>query len=339
MAQITARCMLGTVHLGANLHGRINAFEKFLSVSSEDISFELSAFPPCPWAEFLLNPRRLRGSDFLMRWSQGVWSENRLVDAINKHGEFFALPYGPSGVAPEDDVREFELYFERLDAAGLGGMKRPDLLVFRAGDRSAVLELVRALGGEKELPFTSEDHKSMQDLLKMARIAVECENSLWVAEKMPAYGQKLRPMARLGGKNGLTKGAVLPTVIIKQEDRGPLARWQQRHKIPIHIWHVFFDRAYGISFEEAERLFKQGLIQPTIQTFQAPSGASSQKAIYKIYYHYAYELGKAKSSPNLIASYIEDKNGHILPYVKFDGGDLALYNTGLEQIRVARRLS
>src|SRR5262249_28840928 len=96
---------------GTVMHNRIKAFEKILSVSEEDISIALSAFSPCPWAEFLLNPRRLRGSDFLMRWSQGVWSENRLVEAINRQGDFYALPYGPSGVAPENDVREFELYF------------------------------------------------------------------------------------------------------------------------------------------------------------------------------------------------------------------------------------
>ena len=72
----------------------------------------------------------LRGSDFLMRWSQGVWSEERMIQAVNGTNEFFAMPYGPSSTAPEDDVREFELYFERLEAAGLRDVKRPDLLVF-----------------------------------------------------------------------------------------------------------------------------------------------------------------------------------------------------------------
>lgn len=43
----------------------------------------------------------------------GVWSEERLIQAVNETGQFFAIPYGPSSTAPEDDVREFELYFER----------------------------------------------------------------------------------------------------------------------------------------------------------------------------------------------------------------------------------
>lgn len=100
-----------------NKHLHLHPFEKVLSISTENIALELRDFPALPWADFLLNPRRLRGSDFLMRWSQGVWSENRLVEAINDSGKYFAIPYGPSGTAPTNDVRAFELYFERLEKA------------------------------------------------------------------------------------------------------------------------------------------------------------------------------------------------------------------------------
>src|SRR3989338_6921877 len=131
----------------------MHPFEKALSVSKENITLELRDFPVLPWADFLLNPRRLRGSDFLMRWSQGVWSENRLIEAVNEHGKYFAIPYGPSGTAPTDDVRAFELYFERLEAAGLGNIKRPDLLVFKISDMSFVDKFLKDIGGDEELPF------------------------------------------------------------------------------------------------------------------------------------------------------------------------------------------
>ena len=62
----------------------MHSFENILSVSIQDIEFELRGVASIEWSEFLLNPRRLRGSDFLMRWSQGIWSEKRLIDAINK---------------------------------------------------------------------------------------------------------------------------------------------------------------------------------------------------------------------------------------------------------------
>lgn len=305
----------------------MHPFEKVLSVSTQDIELELRGINEISWADFWLNPRRLRGSDFLMRWSQGVWSEKRLTDAINNTNQFYAIPYGPSGTAPTNDVRAFELYFEKLEKAGLGNIKRPDLLVFEIQDKNFVDKFLTDIGGAEELPFIVENE--LQELIQKAIVAVECENSLWVAEKMPGFNSKLKAQKRLGGKLGLSKSAVLPTVIIKEEDRAPLKGWQELNNVPIHVWHVFFDRAYGLAFDEAERLVKEGLIEPTIQTFQAPGGATTKKAIYKFYYHYAYALGISKEQPKLIPDYIQDKNGHILPYVKFEGGSLEITQEAL----------
>ena len=132
-------------------------FESSLSVTVEHLDGVLENPPSLPWLEFWLNPRRLRGSDFLMRWSQGVWSEKRLIEAVNQTNEFFAISYGPSGTAPSGSVREFELYFERLEAAGLGQIKRPDLLIFLAADKAALEQDIAGAGGLAELPFTAED--------------------------------------------------------------------------------------------------------------------------------------------------------------------------------------
>lgn len=307
----------------------MHCFDTALIVAASDIEFELRAGGSLPWSEFWLNPRRLRGSDFLMRWSQGRWSEDLLIKAVDETEVFFALPYGPSSTAPDGDVRAFELYFERLEHAGLGRVKRPDLLIFRASDREVVLAAVAAVGGEAELPFTKEDSPPMKSLLGHAVIAVECENSLWKSRQMPDYGAVLKPQRRLGGKLGLKKTAVLPTVIIKEEDRTPLKTWQDTQGVPIHVWHVFFDLAFGLSLDEAERLVQEGLVEPTRQVFQAPGGATTEKVIFKYPYMYAYELAEAVEEPMLVGRYIEDKNGHILPYVHFDGGRLTLAASAL----------
>jgi hypothetical protein len=288
----------------------------------EDIELELHRQMFLAWAEFLLNPRRLRGSDFLMRWSQGVWSEERLIQAISQTGTYFALPYGPSGVAPDHDVRAFELYFERLEKAGLGQLKRPDLLIFRQSDRAVIEAMVQQVGGIEELRFIPETE--LQSLLAKAVIAVECENSLWKAKQKPNYGAELKPQRRLNGQPGLRKSAVVPTVIIKAEDCEPLQAWQNQAGIPIHIWHVFYDMAFGLSFDAAQQLIENGTIEGTVQIFQAPGGATTRKTIYKFYYHYAYSLGQAATEPTLVAEHIIDKNGHILPYVRFESGNLTI---------------
>lgn len=305
-------------------------FEASLSVSVEELELELRGYLPVPWADFWLNPRRLRGSDFLMRWSQGVWSEKRLIEAVADTGRYFAIPYGPSGTAPDRDVREFELYFERLERAGLGQVKRPDLLVFPKLAELHVQEVILTLGGVEELPFTPEDHPGVQDLLEKAVIAVECENSLWIAKQMPDYGATLTPQRRLGGKLGLRKAAVLPTVILKDEDRAALAGWQEERGVRIHVWHVFYDLAFGLSLDDAEALIRQGKTEPTVQVFQAPGGATTRKSIYKFYYLYAYPLGETEGEVKLAADRVVDKNGHILPYVRFEGGRLKLTQEALK---------
>jgi len=312
----------------------VSLFEVALSVPAEDIEILLRERCHVAWADFLLNPRRLRGSDFLMRWSQGVWSEERVVEAVSSTNEYFALPYGPSGTAPHD-VREAELYFERLDNAGLAELKRPDLLVFRSADGGAVTQAVQDIGGVRELPFTREEHPAMDELLRRATLAVECETSLWRASRMPDYGARLRPMARLGGALGLKKSAVLPTVIVKEEDRNPLLAWQEQRGVELHIWHVFYDMAFGLSLDRVEELIRNGSIEPTEQVYQAPGGATTRKIIYRIYYHYAYPVGSAREEPALVPDFIEDKNGHILPYVRFQGGGLALDPEALRVLRSA----
>lgn len=301
----------------------MHPFEKALEVTEVEIESLLHGFADEGWLEFWLNPRRLRGSDFLMRWSQGQWSEERLIEAVNNTDAFYALPYGPSSVAP-DSVREFELYFERLGAAGVVGVKRPDLLIFRRADKDTVQALVERLGGAQELPFVREDDPVMKSLIMRSLVAVECENSLWRAAKMPNFSTEFTPQRRLGGKPGLKKGAVVPTVIIKEEDRKPLLAWQKDNKIAIHVWHVFFDRAYGLSLDDAESLAQAGLTEPITQTFQAPGGPTTSKVIYKHCYRYAYPLGISEADPVLEPAYIEDKNGHILPYVRFTGGRLQM---------------
>lgn len=177
----------------------------------------------------------------------------------------------------------------------------------------------------------------MQALLSQAVIAIECENSLWKARLMPDYNRELKPQRRLGGQPGLKKNAVLPTVIIKEEDRERLRTWQKQTSIPIHIWHVFYDMAFGLSLDDAQHLIETGKIEPTVQMFQAPGGATTKKVIYKFYHHYAYPLGESQEEPRLVAAHIVDKNGHILPYVKFDGGQLTIHPEAIQVLNEANK--
>jgi len=320
----------------------MDLFDSLFLVPEEDIRFVLRE--SIEWLDYFLNPRSLRGSDFLMRWSQGRWSEDRLIEAVNQTEKYFAIPYGPSSVAP-DDIREVELYLGVLQVAGMGQLKRPDLLIYHASDTREVEGILREIDGSYDLPFdlppTTGHHKvqklpfvresdaRMERLLSKAVLAVECENSLWIGKRMPDYGKPMKPMKRLDGREGMRKDAKLPTIIIKEEDRPGLRTWQEQNGVQIHIWHAFYDVAFGISLDEAERVISDGLIEPKKQVFQSPGGATTSKRTYNIYYHYAYTVGEARESPTLVADKIIDKNGHILPYVRFEGGSMILGSEAL----------
>ena len=59
-------------------------FNLYLQLPTDELVWELDESERFAAEEldFLINPRRLRGSDFLMRWSQGEWSEERLIQAV-----------------------------------------------------------------------------------------------------------------------------------------------------------------------------------------------------------------------------------------------------------------
>ncbi len=103
------------------------------------------------------------------------------------------------------------------------------------------------------------------------------------------------------------------------------------------MWHrhPYLACVLGLSLDGVEEVIRNGTIEPREQVYQAPGGATTRKIIYKIYHHYAYPVGTAREEPTLVPDYIEDKNGHILPYVRFQGGALALAPEALRVLRSA----
>ena len=338
----------------------INSFECFLQTTK----IEIDLFLPSLFAQELcglyLNPRYLRGSDFLMRFSQGRWAEDIVVRTINATDEFRAVPYGPSSVAPSDPY-EMERYFERLDMAGTIG-KRPDLLVFSRDDYEAIRLRLDEVG-VANLPFIPESE--LDFLHSRAIIAVEVENSLWIAREMPDYGKGI-PLVELIAKRrrfrkpekierweawiknvrrfcerseerkrlmGFMETAKVPTVIIKGEDIEPLREWEATFDVPIFIFHLFYDEAYYISFQDVCELIESGVIFPIQQIFYAPGGPTTRKHIYKIWYTLALPLGTMVQEPELSARFVKDDNGHILPYVHFSGGKMVLSAEILAELR------
>jgi hypothetical protein len=298
-------------------------FNLYLQLPADELAWEFGGvgyFAPDE-IDFLINPQRLRGSDFLMRWAQGRWSEEIVMQAINHTSQFGVIPYGPSTVAP-DDPRELELFFERMDEIAQEG-KRPDLLLYdKLTFDWAHGELENRLGSIERM--AEMPSAPLRDVIMKAQAAFEIENSLWVTEKMPGFGKPFSRYTR-GKKKGRLKAAgIIPTIIVKEEDISRLQQWEAEYEVPIYVVHIFYDRGYFIKFDDVLALLDSGELGMETQRFTNPAGmAASSKQIVKVPYVLCKEFGTV-SGPALEPKTFVDKNGKVMTYVTFSGGEVHL---------------
>lgn len=271
--------------------------------------------------DFLINPRRLRGSDFLMRWAQGRWSEEIVMRALDQTSQLGVVPYGPSTVAPEDPTA-LEVFFEKMDVIALEG-KRPDLLLYDKTTLEWVKdELESRLGSIEKMAETSST--ALKDIIAKARAAFEIENSLWVTEKMPGFGKPFSRYTRGKNKGRLKPAGIIPTIIVKEEDIPRLQLWEAAYGIPIYVVHIFYDRGYFIKFSDILALLSSGELAMETQRFSNPDGtAATPKQIVKVPYILCKEFGTV-SGPQLLPKTFVDKNGKVMTYVTFSGGQVHL---------------
>jgi hypothetical protein len=306
----------------SQVHGD-DFFNLYLQLPTEELSWEfgrLDRFSPDELA-FLINPRRLRGSDFLMRWTQGRWSEEIVVHALDETDQFGVIRYGPSTVAPEDPS-ELEFFFEKMDVIAKEG-KRPDLLLY---DKVTVdwarRELEHRLGSVEKMAETSSEQ--VRDVITKARAAFEVENSLWVTEKMPGFGKPFSRYVRGKNRGRLKPAGIIPTIIVKREDIPRLEQWEAEYGIPIYVVHIFYDRGYFIKFQNILGLLASGELGLETQRFTNPDGtAASPKQIVKVPYVLCKEFGMV-SGPTLVPKTFVDRNGKVMTYVTFSGGEIHL---------------
>lgn len=291
-------------------------------------------------------PPTFRGSDFAMRYAQGQWSEERIIESINASDTYRAMPYGLSQVGPEnkEDIPEYWDKFRQVESVG----KRPDILVLRRED-------FEALGNELPEDSTVASDEELAPFLEATICAIEAENSLWVAEKMPDYG-----VAKITRKN-----FIAPTVIVKEQDAPELVAWQEHYRIPVCVVQVFFDRGYIIRLDqilsaveeieaasrgegvetlgivpldEKENKKRVSQLQKNLGVFitaqnyaDSRTGTSTVKITYRAHHTRAREFGilDPNNPPTPNPRMMIENNGKIMSYVHFEGGVMDLSNPAL----------
>lgn len=201
--------------------------------------------------------------------------------------------------------------------------KRPDLLLYdKVTFDWARHELEHRFGSVDKVAETPS--AQLRDIITKARAGLEIENSLWVTEKMPGFGKPFSRYMRGKNKGRLKPPGIIPTIIVKQEDIPRLQQWQADHGIPIYVVHIFYDRGYFIRFDDILNHLASGELGMETQRFTNPDGtAASPKQIVKVPYILCKEFG-AVSGPTLEPRTFIDKNGKVMTYVTFSGGEVHL---------------
>lgn len=271
-------------------------------------------------------PPQFRGSDFAMRFEQGRWSEERIIESINNSNEYVAIPYGRSSIGPKDkdEIKEYWKKFCEVE----GNFKRPDILVI---PKDIYEKNKNAWKGILTDPTICPD-KEMQPIINASVCGIEAENSLWIAKKMPDFNTKL-PLSKMQ--------IVAPRIWVKNEDVDSLKLWQDTFSKPIYVTQVFFDLAYIIPLDkilaliepikkatnrkDKIRLMKSSGVFINEQVYNdSRSGASKTKLVYTAHHTLATLFGEVKEKPTMHSEVIIEENGKIMPYVSFKGGRLKI---------------
>lgn len=291
---------------------------------TEDFDLRFSAHPPLPLVDFRLGSLRLCGGDFLTRWTRNRWAARQIVEAVAHDGRFSPIRYGANTAAPESNPHSHASYLERLEDAGRGEAARPDLLIVPRTEVREAEGIVSKVGGSSELPFLEEDDPRLRRLLDLAILAVACESASARTESALDDSRSSRLTDGAAQRSGSPETEIRPAIVFEREGLDRLCSWQHANGVPIHIWQVCFDSAFGIRLDRACEMIHSGLVEPVERRFQTPSGACTERALYEVPHHYGYRLGRMTTEPVISADSLRDENGQILPYVRFEGGGLRL---------------
>ena len=246
-------------------------------------------------------------SEFLTNREQGDWAERLVCIAINKlNKDFVAVQYGKSDrlVAGEAGFKEFyEDYQDELDRIG----KRPDILIFRMQDY------------KKDWNFNISNLTVREQMLIVPKAiaGLEIRSSSFLVEK---YDLHLQHKAAAAKK---TSQREFLSFTPKVEDMIIVYKWIQTFNVPHFYFQVFFDKVYGISFENILQLISNPANR-NVKYFIEKDEKNQQKTTIKINVKEGVEIASRIEMPSHQSDYRELDRGRLLFFVKFEGGEAYL---------------
>jgi len=115
----------------------------------------------------------------------------------------------------------------------------------------------------------------------------------------------------------------------KVEDIKVVYKWIETYNVPHMYFQVFFDKVYGISFENILRIISDSANEDTIFSVEKDPG-NQNKTTIKIKSSTGAKIAYRVDEPNHQSVRREMDRGRLLFYIKFDGGTASL---NLEELK------
>ncbi len=269
---------------------------------------------PCEESEPLSLPRPpARASEaFLSTIAQGMWAEEKLIEAINSTDKLIAIRYGQSRYNGEliSNKEAWQKYIERVYSQMSIYGKRPDLLIFRKED---IVDL--------DIPtdISERDEEDIKDIVFKAVAGIECRSS--------SYYYDIYVKAR--GNEGKEL-----SITVKDEDLERLNKWRKTYcgSKPLYYVQLFFDKGFYISYDHILKLINLRRRGTRIRHYRFETDRTTGKATHFIGMSHAKEGLIAVESPKLTAKSIVAWDGKVYAIRMPEGGKYKLTDEFIKEL-------
>jgi hypothetical protein len=274
---------------------------------------------PCINSESLKLPRPpARATEaFLSTIAQGMWAEEKLMEAINSTLQFIAVKYGQSRYNHEliSGKNAWQKYVTKLYSQMSQYGKRPDILVFRKDN--ALLNLL-----SKSKDISEEDEENIKDIVYKSIAGIECRSSSYY------YDEYVRARKRSRDDKELS-------ITVKDEDIDRLIKWRKTYcgSKPIYYIQLFFDKGFFISFDKILGFIRRANIERKgIRHYRFERDRKTGKATHFIGMSHAKVCLIAIENPNITTKAIKAWDGKVYAIRTPEGGKFKLSDEFIQEL-------
>jgi len=257
----------------------------------------------------LPRPPAVASEAFLSTIAQGMWAEEKVIEAVNSTTHLFAIRYGQSRYDGELISKKdaWEKYVTRVYTEMKKYGKRPDVLIFKKGDIDITIS-----------DISEKLEEDIKDIVFKSLAGVEVRSSSYYYEDYVK--------ARGSGDKELS-------ITVKEEDIDRILKWRNTYcgSKPIYYVQIFFDKGFYISFDKILNIIERAK-NTKVEHYRKEKDRKTGKLTHFIGINHA-KLGLiAEEPPTLASEAIKAWDGKVYAIRMPRGGVFKLTNEFIQEL-------